>query len=411
MKISQITRSLLFAGLGLLLIFSQGQAGETPLKAFPERIILNITQSPYSSQAITWRTRQQAAFPRAQVIRASELFHQGISPNTVGAHTTAVDINNQALVYHHSVILNALEPDVLYAYRVGDDDHWSEWNQFKTASDKPEPFTFIYFGDIQEQVHSMCSQIFRAAFQEVPESKFWLFAGDMVDNGPDDDEWEGFFNALGWIPRTMPLTLLPGNHEYPDRRFIPPEDYHITNLWRPHFTLPENGPKGLAETVFSFEYQGVCFVMLNGNEQMETQAAWLKKTLSMNRQPWIIVAIHQPVYSISERRDRKEFQNLLVPVFDQFSVDIVLQGHDHGYARTIPLRNNQSVSGKEKGTVYVISNAGPKFYPPSSRYDHLMAKTGGRQPLFQSIRVEGDILHYTSYNYMKQVFDVFEIRK
>jgi len=233
----------------------------------------------------------------------------------------------------------------------------------------------------------------------------------MVNNGPDDPEWEEFFAALGWIPRTIPLVLVPGNHEYPDRRFIPPEDLHITNLWRPHFTLPVNGPKGLEETVFSFDYQNVCFIVLNGNEQTEEQAKWLETILLQNKQPWIIVSIHQPVYSISERSNETKFQTLFVPIFDRFSVDLVLQGHHHGYARTFPLKNNQRVSDKEKGTVYVISNAGPKFYPVSSRYAPLMAKTGSREMLFQSIHVAKKTLQFTAFNAMKQSVDFFEIHK
>ncbi len=132
------------------------------------------------------------------------------------------------------------------------------------------------------------------------------------------------------------------------------------------------------------------------------------KSFSM---PWIIVAIHQPVYSISKRRNKTDFQKFLVPVFDRFSVDLVLQGHDHGYSRTFPLKNNKRVSDKEKGTIYIISNAGPKIYPADSRYDHLMTITKSKELLFQSISVDSSTLEYTAYDFMKQVYDSFEIHK
>ncbi|MFO8083891.1 MAG: metallophosphoesterase [Desulfobacterales bacterium] len=121
---------------------------------------------------------------------------------------------------------------------------------------------------------------------------------------------------------------------------------------RPHFTLPDNGPPGLEETVYHFEYQGVRIIVLNGNEQIETQADWLKTVLSRNKSAWTIVALHQPVYSISEHRNSTAFQELLVPVFDRFSVDLVLQGHDHGYARTRGLKNHNPVTGSEIGSRY-----------------------------------------------------------
>ena len=402
---------MVIAGFCLLLYFNPAIADEKTVAPLPERIVLNITETPFNSQAVTWRTRGKHGSPRAELIKLSDLLNTDRSLKIFPAITSVVELDNKALAYHHSVIFNGLMPDVLYAYRVGDDQAWSEWNQFRTAFDKPEPFTFLYFGDVQEQVFSMCSQVFRAAFQKEPDARFWLFTGDMVNNGPDDRLWAEFFSALAWIPGTVPLVLTPGNHEYPDPRVTPKDELHLTSLWRPQFTLPENGPKGLEETAFSFEYQGVCVVILNGNEQTSEQALWLETVLSKNQQMWTIVAVHQPVYSISERKNKTVFQDLFVPIFDKYGVDLVLQGHDHGYARTLSLKNHQPVSDKEKGTVYIISNSGPKFYPAGHRYDHLMAKTLSNSIWFQSIRVENNILKYTAYNMQREVVDAFEIIK
>ena len=56
---------------------------------------------------------------------------------------------------------------------------------------------------------------------------------------------------------------------------------------------------------------------------------------------WIIVAFHKPIYSsltshIQEYIMREKYQ----PVFDNYGVDIVLQGHNHLYDRTLPLKFN-----------------------------------------------------------------------
>jgi 3',5'-cyclic AMP phosphodiesterase CpdA len=56
---------------------------------------------------------------------------------------------------------------------------------------------------------------------------------------------------------------------------------------------------------------------------------------------WIIVAFHKPIYSsltshIQEYIMREKYQ----PVFDKYGVDIVLQGHNHLYDRTLPLKFN-----------------------------------------------------------------------
>ncbi len=407
----KIRRYICISLIYLLLCLSYGTADEKPIAVFPERIVLNLTGTPFNSQSVTWRTNQKSNFPRAEIIRVSEILKPDGSLKVFPALTSVGELDRNAVVYNHSVIFNGLTPDTIYAYRVGDDQTWSEWHQFKTALDRKAPFTFLYFGDVQEQVFSMCSQVFRAAFQKEPDARFWLFTGDMVDNGPDDSLWAGFFSAMGWIPGTMPLVPVAGNHEYPDPRKTPKAELRLTPLWRQQFTLPENGPKGLEESVFSFEYQGVRIIVLNGNEKTTEQALWLETVLSENRQPWTIVAIHQPVYAISERKNRTDFQDVFVPVFDRHEVDLVLQGHDHGYARTFSLKNHQPVSEREKGTVYIISNSGPKFYPVSNRYGHLMAKTFSNTIGFQSVRIDNNSLKYTAYNMEKEPIDTFEIKK
>ncbi|MDX1373510.1 MAG: metallophosphoesterase, partial [Nitrososphaeraceae archaeon] len=56
---------------------------------------------------------------------------------------------------------------------------------------------------------------------------------------------------------------------------------------------------------------------------------------------WIIVILHKPIYSslssnIQEYIIREKYQH----VFDRYGVDLVLQGHNHIYDRTLPLRFN-----------------------------------------------------------------------
>ncbi len=377
----------------------------------PERIILNLTEDPSASQAVTWRTRADISLPMAQIAPATESPDFEKNALTVNAVTEIVKIAEDNIVNYHSVVFSSLEPDTLYAYRVGDGKHWSEWNQFRTACRTHKPFKFVYFGDSQDDVKSLCSRIFRAAYKEAPDANFWHFVGDLLDNGDNDMEWEELFEAFGWIPRMTPMIFLPGNHEYPDRRFIQKGEYKLFHLWRPSFTLPENGPDPLKETVYFIDYQGVRFVMLNGNEKLEEQAKWLDQDLSANPQPWTIAAIHQPIYSTGRKRDNKFFQELFVPLFDKYSVDLVLEGHDHNYGRSYKLRNEIRVGDKEKGTVYVVSVSGPKAYSISKQNEHLMAKSGTGRQLFQVISVNGDRLRYKSFNALGELFDSFELTK
>ena len=48
--------------------------------------------------------------------------------------------------------------------------NWSEWVHARTASDKPEPFSFIYFGDAQNDVKSLWSRVIRGAYSDAPKA-------------------------------------------------------------------------------------------------------------------------------------------------------------------------------------------------------------------------------------------------
>jgi acid phosphatase type 7 len=413
--------SIVFLSLALLFFNCKGLAVAPGGISEPERIILNLTETPATSQAVTWRTEGEVANPQAQISLAVESPNVDEKAETVAAETETVRVDSVKIVYAHSVVFKSLKPSTLYAYRVGNKDGWSEWNQFKTASDKPEPFKFVYFGDTQNDIESLCSRVFRMAYRKASDAAFWLFAGDMVNNGENDSEWAEFYRAFGWVSRMTPMILVPGNHEYKKNLDIPPpvevnkpvslEQKGLSRLWQPQFTLPRNGPKGLEESAYYLDYQGVRFVMLNGTEKLEEQAKWLKKILEKDTQPWTVVAIHQPFYSTGEDRDNPYNRSLFVKIFDKYSVDLVLQGHDHTYGRTYKLRNGAKQDDNARGTVYVVSVTGTKQYDPNKRYESLMAKMGTRKQLFQVISIEKTRLRYESYTVTGELFDSFELRK
>jgi len=397
-----------------ILMVLAGCCGGLPARGvpdLPQRIVLNLSQTPATRQAVTWRTQAPATPAQAQIAVASGSSRFDESVRTLAAQTQPVVLAEGRQVYHHAVVFDGLQPDTPYAYRVGTPGRWSEWNQFRTACREPGPFQFVYFGDPQEEVRSKCARVFRAAQTKAPDADFWLFVGDLVDDGQNDAQWAELFDALGWMARSTPLILVPGNHEYPDRRHTPAAQYRLTPLWRPHFSLPPNGPATLAETVYWIDYQGVRLVMLNGNEQLVEQAQWLERLLSQGAPAWTIVTIHQPLYATGQRRDRTTRQQLFVPLFDKYKVDLVLQGHDHCYSRSRKLRNGVAVGPHESGTVYVISVSGPKSYPVHPRHGHLMAKTVTGQQLFQIVDVHPARLEYACFDATGALVDVFVLEK
>jgi len=284
-----------------------------------------------------------------------------------------------------------LKPDTLYAYRIGDGSHWSEWLQFKTASDKPGPFSFVYLGDVQQGIRSLASRVVREAFKAASNARFFAFGGDLVTDGTNDVLWGEFFGAGGWLYGMTPIIPAPGNHEYrPD----------LTKHWRAQFTLPEDGPEGLEEYAHYTDFQGLRIIVLNSKEMIAEQADWLDKVLSDNPNRWTVAIFHYPVFSVSKgRKDNESIISAWKPIFDKRRVDLVLTGHDHTYAR----------SGLEGATVYATSVCGSKMYELTRK--SWMTRAAEGMQFFQVISIDGDKLSYEARTATGSLYDAFELRK
>lgn len=395
---------------GWFIFYGSLTAGPTDLSDVPQRIILTLTALPSRSQAVTWRTLNDAANPRAQICVASESMRLDKEAKTCRAVTERV-LTELGPVSQHSVVFQSLQANTLYAYRVSGDKYWSEWFQFRTACEPFAPFSFVYLGDPQDDIKSMCSRIFRAAYQKAPDAGFWLIAGDLVNHGYVDHEWSEFYEALGWISGMTPMMLVPGNHEYYDKVIKGLKKKRITPLWRAQFTLPGNGPEGLEETAYFVDYQGVRFIVLNGNEALEAQARWMETVLAENTRRWTVVCVHQTVFSVGKNRNNKKLRELFLPLIDRYKVDLVLQGHDHVYARSYKLRNKKRVKEDQSGTVFITSVSGTKVYPINDLFKELMEKTGRGRQLFQVIQVNENHLVFHAFNAMGDLYDSVKIDK
>jgi 3',5'-cyclic AMP phosphodiesterase CpdA len=151
--------------------------------------------------------------------------------------------------------------------------------------------------------------------------------------------------------------------------------------------------------------------VLNGNEKLQEQADWLNSILSGNPNFWTIVAIHHPIYSMSKGRDQRNTRNAFLQIFDKYNVDLVLQGHDHVYARTHKMKDGKPVGPNEKGTVYVTSNSGSDEYTPKSDYTKYAIKIGNKSQLFQKISINKNKLEFKSYTVTGVLNDSFELKK
>lgn len=402
----------------------------------PDHIVLNFSEDPSTSISVTWRTNTDVvtaygeiakALPNPAFIRKAKTYNaitESTNNYVVDVFSSSNPANskfNNVQNNYHSVTFRDLEPNTLYGYRVGDGEIWSEWIQFRTAHKEEKPFSFLYVGDAQNYILELWSRLIREGYRKAPDARFIIHAGDLVDEAHNENEWHQWFMAGGYIHRTLPSLMVPGNHEYNpiSQQDINANRKQLSYQWKKQFTLPNNGVRGIQETNYYIDFQGVRFIFLNSNERIRDQAKWLEQILASNTNKWIVASFHHPIFSASTGRDNSQLRKQWKPIFDKYRVDIVLQGHDHTYTRgrVQPYEQNL-LSGQNvkdaTGTVYVVSVSGAKMYnvkPGWEQYEALRDRVGVNKQLFQVISIDDNKLFYKSYTADGELFDAFDLVK
>ncbi|HEX2305998.1 MAG TPA: metallophosphoesterase, partial [Nitrososphaeraceae archaeon] len=144
--------------------------------------------------------------------------------------------------------------------------------------------------------------------------------------------------ATCWFDIIKPVQSITkinfGNHET--------ESESMLNSYLDHF--------GLSKQFYSFDINNVHVLTMaseeepkSGSDQYNFVLNDLRKAANNPDIKWIIVSLHRPIYtSPSASAPSTSFRDPYHPLFDQYGVDLVLQGHNHNYQRTFPLNYNPS---------------------------------------------------------------------
>lgn len=409
-------------------------AADSATDAQPERIVLTPPQDPSTSQSFTWRTGGDIA-EGAIHIRAV-----GTTPWRVEeARANEVLLSAGIPTRTHSVTVDGLTAATEYEYYVGTDGFESETYRFTTAGAPGDDFTFIYFGDAQNELTAKWTPVVKAAYDRFPDAIGTVNAGDLINRSSNDSEWTEWFGAMDGYSQTTNVIAAPGNHEYSGDAFL--------KNWKSNFEYPANGPlwdgtsgasqaqlqeaayrehmqTALDETAYYTDYQGVRFISLNATINsnlitpadlppcligcpnpaelwLDMQGEWLDDILKDNPNKWSAVVFHQPVFSTAEGRDEVDIRNAWLPVFQRNDIDLVLMGHDHTYARGYVNEDATATPGVTTGPVYAVSVSGPKYYEQQPADDNVWTQNGATQVVraghtstFQGIRVTDNQLFY-----------------
>jgi len=372
----------------------------------PQSIVMTIGGDARTTMAFTWQTEGASGEPG--ILQIAE----GAEPDPSWNEAEVLSFKAKASVMEdggkgqtvYKVLAAGLRPGTTYVYRVGNgqEDGWSEPVSFVTEPEEPQAFTFINVTDSQGEKAAdfrLWVRTLDKAFQAFPEARFIVHNGDMTENPDDAQGWKWLFGqAAQWLTR-VPLMPVAGNHD---------EISGDASAFTSHFLVPENGAEGATPgTTYSFDYGFAHIVVLNTESKIKRQTEWLREDLRKNTKPWTIVAMHRPAYGGNQYDKIEDW----IHVFEEFGVDLVLQGHNHEYSRSYPLRNGQ-IAQDGKGTVYVVTNtSGPKFNElKKDKFYHAVHSQPNKQT-FAGITVSDNTLVYTAYTVDGRRLDEFTLER
>ena len=284
--------------------------------------------------------------------------------------------------------LRDLQSGHFYRYRAWTNNEASEWHVFFVQDTANNNTSFLYMGDIQDTIGGIANKLLKRAFRCNPDAEFFVCGGDLTER-PTDAYWGETFATLDSIGQSVPVLTVTGNHDYLkniictlERRFSLIHSYFLDSM------VDEN-------QVFTVCYKDMQLFCLDSNREFPylwAQRKWLEEKLSASTAKWKIVVLHHPLYSV-----RSEHNNIIQRwMFDylirEHGVALVLQGHEHAYARTPSPR-----PGHAHEPLYLISHCSPKGYridPPEGRFEKIVKDIR----TYQVVRTHGDSLFITAFN-------------
>jgi hypothetical protein len=183
--------------------------------------------------------------------------------------------------------------------------------------------------------------------------------------------WDVYLRAIEGSASTTPWMFATGNHDM--EAAYPTHGYggHLARL-----DFPGNGPAA-CPSVYSFTYGNVAVLSLDANDVSYeitantgysggAQNGWVAQTLAAHRADpdidFIVCFFHHCAYSTTEAHASDGgVRAAWTELFDRYQVDLVLQGHNHVFERSDPIRagaptrvaaDNDTVYPATDGTVY-----------------------------------------------------------
>ena len=375
-----------------------GNPQEEPYTAqsCPDRVLLTFGDERENSRNVSWQCDSVVRNSYVELICLAD-------SDTIRIEAQGEMFQSRCgrAVYYVARLRN-LRPDCQYTYRAVTDTMCSPWYSFQTYPIGRHRFSFLYVGDVQDTLMGQANRFLREALVRHPKTEFLVCGGDLTER-PAEQHWAETFRDVDSVAQAMPLLVVTGNHDYL-KGLIRRLERRFTLVFS-YFLDSEVG----RNQVYSMRYGSAEFFLLDSNRELPyllTQRRWLEKRLRESQAHWKILVLHHPLYSLKGKNNlvqRWVFDGLI----RKYGVDLVLQGHEHAYAR---MTNIDSKLILKTTPVYTVSHCSPKNY--RIQFDKRFDKFGISSRYYQTVEVKEDTLVLAAYEvYGHQLYDSLLIVK
>jgi predicted phosphodiesterase len=297
----------------------------------PRHVHLGIPGDPRTSIAITWRTRDDQTLATSVRFAAGDGLPPGALTQMHRGFTFAYDAGGGELPRIHEAHLCGLVPDTVYSYQVGSAvdgaETWSPVYSFRTAPDvavSPDAeVRFAVVGDTRGG-YDVWAQLVALLAARHPD--LVLFTGDVVNNGLEQREWEPFFDRAEPLFARVPVVVANGNHDVTSIHFFSQlaqkgdeENFGIDYGWA-HVSVVNDTP------------------LVSGDLENRIRPVLAADLAASADARWKLAMHHRAVFSAGGTHGPDlPVQRAFMPLYDQYDVDLVLNGHEHDFEITKPM--------------------------------------------------------------------------
>lgn len=304
---------------------------------------VHITQGDYDGKAviISWVTVDEPG--HSEVVYSSS--KDKYDNKAFGKFTNYTFYGYQSGYIHHCLV-NDLEPNTKYYYKIGSGDSAREfWFQTPSKINPDAPYTFGIIGDLGQTFNSL------STFENYMQSggQAVLYVGDLSysdryehENGIRWDSWGRFIERSAAY---QPWVWLAGNHEIeymPHLGEVTPFKSFLHRYTTPYTTSKSNSPLW-----YSIRRASTHIIVLSSYSpfvKYTPQWHWLHDELprvDREKTPWLIVLMHAPIYNSNEAHymEGESMRSVFESWFVHYKVDLVFAGHVHAYERSYRISN------------------------------------------------------------------------